>query len=389
MIGKFKTILLLGYICIASISAAIITPALPSIQSFFSLTKGDVEWVVSIFLLGYVFGQLIYAPIANSYGRIKALQTGLWINLIGIVMCVISTRINDYSLLLIGRFITALGAASGLTCTFMLINELLEPKQAKQAMSLAIVAFTIGIGIAVLLGSLITQYLQWQDCFLLLFIHGIAMLILTKQFPETLKVPAAIHPKTIAMHYLTAFKNTRLIIFSVVVGFVSVFSYGYSAAAPIYAQIDLKLSASQYGYWNCVNMIGMGTGGICCVYLIKKMGEKYVLILGLTCIFPGLIALMVLSLLKTHNPLFFFLVTSYLYLVTGLLFPSASYFASNAITDRASASSVMSFINMGSAMIAVIILGYLPFNSAVSLSLVLSSYYVVIVGLVVLSIRGN
>jgi DHA1 family bicyclomycin/chloramphenicol resistance-like MFS transporter len=77
MINSFKTGILLSYICIASLSAAMITPALPHIQSFFYLSKGAVEWVVSIFLLGYVIGQLIYAPIANRYGRLTALRAGL------------------------------------------------------------------------------------------------------------------------------------------------------------------------------------------------------------------------------------------------------------------------------------------------------------------------
>jgi len=383
MIGKLKTALLLSYICIASISAAIITPALPNIQHYFSLSKGSVEWIISIFLLGYVLGQLIYAPIANSFGRIKALQAGLWINLIGIIICLFSMHIDNYSLLLFGRLITALGAASGLTCTFMLINELLEPKKAKQAMSLAIVAFTIGIGLAVLLGSLITQYLQWQDCFVLLFVHGVVMLVLTKQFPETLKTPKPLHPKTIVLNYLVAFKHSQLIIFSLIVGFVSVFAYGYSATAPIYAQTILNLSPSQYGYWNCLNMIGMCAGGLICANLIRKIGEKCVLILGLSLTLPGLLALMIFSFQKSDNTLFFFLNTTYLYLVTGLLFSSASYFASNAISDRASASSAMSFINMGSAMVGVIILGYLPFNSALSFSIILGCFYIIIVLLTV------
>jgi len=44
----------------ASISAAIITPALPYIQKTYALTHGALESVISIFLLGYVLGQLVY-----------------------------------------------------------------------------------------------------------------------------------------------------------------------------------------------------------------------------------------------------------------------------------------------------------------------------------------
>ncbi|MDP1574398.1 MAG: MFS transporter [Coxiellaceae bacterium] len=363
MINSFKTGMLLSYICIASLSAAIITPALPHIQLFYGLSKGAVEWVVSIFLLGYVIGQLIYAPIANRYGRLTALRAGLLINLMGILICMLSPITHNYTLLLFGRLITALGAASGLSCTFLLINELLPPDRAKHAMSLSIISFTVGIGLAVLIGGLIAQYLQWQDCFLFLLAHGVLMYGLSFQFPETLKLKKDIHPIMILKNYAHAFSCFRLIAFSLVVGFVSVFSYCYSAAAPIYAQLTLHLSPSQYGYWNSINMIGMFFGGLLCSRLIKQYHEKKVLISGFALIFLGLIFLSMITLFDSHSALLFFIATAYLYLVSGLLFPTASFFALNTIEDRASASAVMSFVNMGSATLAVIVMGYLPFST--------------------------
>lgn len=389
MNNSFKTGLLLSYICIASLSAAMITPALPHIQSFFDLSKGAVEWVVSIFLLGYAIGQLIYAPIANHYGRLKALRTGLLINLLGILICMSSAYMHLFSLLLVGRLITALGAASGLTCTFMLINELLPKDRAKHAMSLAIVSFTSGIGLAVLLGGIITQYLQWQDCFIALLIHGIVMFVLTYQFKETLVEAKPIHPVTILKHYRAAFSHAYLIIFALVVGFVSFFSYGYSAAAPIYAQKILHLNASQYGYWNTINMIGMLCSGFLGAHLMKNHHEKRVLYIGFSGVFLGLCMLVIMTITSIHNPFLFFITTSFLYLTSGLLFPAASHEASNAISDRASASSVMSFINMGSAMLGVIIMGYLPLPSIKAFTLMMCLFFVIAFGFSMMQLKKS
>lgn len=75
--AKLTMTWLLSYISIASVSAAMITPALPHIEHTFALSTGTVEWVVSTFLIGYVLGQLIYAPLANVYGRLNALEWGL------------------------------------------------------------------------------------------------------------------------------------------------------------------------------------------------------------------------------------------------------------------------------------------------------------------------
>ncbi|MCX7126110.1 MAG: MFS transporter [Gammaproteobacteria bacterium] len=380
---QFKVILLLSYICIASFSAAIITPALPQIKIMYHLSSGSVEWIISIFLIGYVIGQLIYGPIANRFGRIKALQIGLTINLIGIVICIIATTFtSSYSFLLFGRLITALGAASGLACTFMLINELLPPDRVKETMAYSILSFTLGIGLSVVLGSLITQYATWSDCFWVLLIHGIAMLYFIRVFPETLKQKIAIHPRMVVSQYLKAFRHPRLVIFSLMGGIVSVFSYGYSATAPIYAQINLHLTPSDYGYWNLLNMLGMLASGFLSVHFIKKYGVKNTLLLGIISMVPFLISLLFLSSQAHANTLWFFITTTFLYLFCGLLFSTASYFASNAIEDRASASSAMSFINMGLATVSVIAMGYLPFPAILSFTIILCLLFVLITALV-------
>jgi MFS transporter, DHA1 family, multidrug resistance protein len=378
-ISGLKTAILLSYLCIASISAAIITPALPLIEHDYALTHGALEWIVSIFLLGYVVGQLLYGPIANRFGRLTSLRSGLLINIVGIVMCLIAAKHANYPFLLVGRLVTALGAASGLSCTFMLLNESLSPVRAKHAMSFAIVSFTLGIGLAVTVGGVMTQYFHWQYCFWLLLVHGVVMLMLTWQFEETLEQPIALHPRTILSGYLKALKNSQLIVLSLTVGFVSVMGYGYSAAAPIYAQVNLLLSPSQYGYWNLMNMVGMLGSGFLSAFLMKRHEAKTILFFGIICIAPVILSLVFLSLIGNTNALWFFITTTLLYLFSGLLFPAASYIASNAIPDKASASSMMSFINMGSAMMGVVIQGYLPLHSILSFAVVISSFFMMII----------
>lgn len=376
--NRFKTFLLLSYICIASVSAAIITPALPKIERYYNLSYGALEWIVSIFLLGYVVGQLIYGPIANRYGRLFALKLGLVINLVGIIICMFSVSFDSYLLLLFGRLISALGSAAGLSCTFILINELLDKDAQKSAMSYAIVSFTAGVGIAVTLGGIITTYIDWQFCFTALLIHGIIMLALVWCFEETLKEPIALSFSNIASKYIEVLKSHRLIVFSLGLGLVSSWTYCFAAAAPIYAHNILHLNASEYGYWNLLNMVGMLTSGFLGAYLINKIGPAKLLKLSLGLICIGLLSLIMIALLKFDSTILFFIVTTSLYLFTGLLFPGASYFASNAIADKANASSAMSFINMCSAMISVIIMGYLPFTSVLSLALIITGFYVLV-----------
>lgn len=379
----FKKTILLSYICIASVSATIVTPALVQIQNTFHLNDHAVQWIVSIFLFGYVIGQLIYGPIANRYGSLTALRFGLIINLAGIILSIIAVAMANYQLLLLGRLISALGAASGLSCTFMLIHAYLNDKETQHLLSFCIVSFTLGLGLSILIGGLTIQYLRFEDLFIILLIHGILTYITTFIFknPNNQANPKnqnTLNIKTIIQGYLNVLKKKNLIIFSLMLGSVTMFSYGYAYSAPLFAINTLHLSPSNYGYWNLLTILGMLLGGVLSAFLIKRLSANHLLKLSILLVLPGLVSLILLSLSKSHNPLWFFITMMYLYAAFGLIFPTASYFATSQTSDKASASSMMSFINMLSATLGVILIGSLAIDPIVAFISVLGIFFIII-----------
>ena len=380
--STFNVVWLLSYISIASVSAAIITPALPAIQALYTLSLGTVEWIVSAFLIGYVIGQLIYAPLANRYGRLKALRIGLLINLVGIIICLLAIQAHLYWLLIIGRLITALGAASGLACTFMLINEWLPESQRKMAMSYSVLSFALGVGLSVMLGGVITEYWNWQGCFWFLLIHGGIMLWGTRVFSETLTQSKPIHLLTILQDYSAALCSSKLVIFSLVVGCCSAISYCFSAAGPQISHDLLQLSAAHYGYWNSLNIVGMLCGGLLVKELLARFSVNWVLAMGFFGVAIGIVSLLLFWMLDGHSAFWFFLTTASLYLFSSLLFSGGSLIASNALSDKASAAAMMSFVNMCFATSAVILMGYLAPNPLLGFILILSFIWMLVVGLI-------
>ncbi|KTD41749.1 MFS transporter [Legionella parisiensis] len=384
--SSFKLFWLLNYISIASVSAAIITPALPKIQTEYALGSGIIEWIVSAFLIGYVVGQLIYGPLANRFGRLKALRIGLVINLIGLVVCLLALLQQSYWLLVGGRLITALGAASGLACTFMLINEWLPEVQRKTAMAYSVLSFALGIGIAVVIGGIITDFLHWQGCFWILLVHGLIMLWGTCIFSETLIHPKSIYVLTIIRDYYTALASAKLVIFSLVVGCCSAISYCFSAAGPQISEKILKLSAAEYGYWNILNIIGMLLGGLLAKRLLGRFSAIQLITIGFIGVAAGIINLLIMWYFGNQSSLWFFLITASLYLFSSFLFSGGSFVASNALKDKASAAAMMSFVNMCFATISVIVMGYLMVNPLLSFIIILSFVWLLVVTLLLIKV---
>ncbi|MDP3706105.1 MAG: MFS transporter [Legionellaceae bacterium] len=387
--SRFNMCWLLSYISIASVSAAIITPALPAIQTQYSLNLGTVEWIVSAFLIGYVFGQLIYAPLANQFGRLKALRIGLVINLIGIIICLTALTTNMYWLLIVGRLITALGAASGLACTFILINEWLPESQRKSAMAYSVLSFALGVGLAVMIGGMITEYWHWQGCFWFLLAHGLLMLWGTCIFSETLKTPKPIHIRTIARDYIEALTSMQLVVFSLVVGCCSAISYCFAAAGPQIAHDLLMLSAAKYGYWNGINIIGMLIGGILSKQCLNRLSVNHVISLGFLGVAIGIANLLAIWIVHSQSATWFFTTTAGLYLFSSFLFAGGSFIASNALEDKASAAAMMSFVNMCFATIAVILMGYLVNNPLLGFIITLSLIWLLVVSLIFITNRRH
>lgn len=382
MISTWRLALLLSYLSAASVSAAIITPALPIIQEQFGLLQGDVQWVVSVFLMGYVLGQLIYGPLANCWGRVVALQTGLLLNLLGVIGCFFALYCHRYDLLVAGRFISALGTASGLACTFMLINEWLPPSQQKTAMAYAILSFTLGIGGAVVLGGWIAAYYGWAYCFVVLGIQGLLMLLGTYGLQETLKKSQAINVRTILKGYKKALSSMTLVVFAMTVGFCSVIGYCFSAAAPQIANEVLHLSPAAYGYWNLLNMVGMLAGGVGAKILLNRYQAMSLVAYGLSACALAIISLWFMWKLESTSVSWFFFSTMSLYLFSSLVFAGASYIASNALSDKASGAAMMSFINMLSAALAVMLMNGLATTILQSFVGMLTVMWLLVAGLV-------
>ena len=376
-----RSIWLLNYISIASFSAAIITPGLPDIHHFYTLAQGQVEWMVSSFLVGYVLGQLIYGPLANRFGRLKALRIGLLINLCGILICFAGLYHHSYPLLILGRLISALGAASGLACTFMLINEGLPEEQRKTAIGSSIVFFTFGIGLAVLLGGLVTEYYDWSYCFIIVLIHGVVMLLGTIVFEETLSLPQPLNIKTIIINYKSVLHSKTLLVYSLVVGLCSTIGYCFSAAGPLIASQLFHLSPMTYSYWNGLNMLGMLLGGILAKILLERYKGELLVAWGFIGTGLGLLSLTLMFYSAPNSILWFFSSTSVLYLFSGLLFSGGSYLASQSVSDKASCAALMSFINMSSAVLAVIGLGYVASNPLLAFITIVGGAWLLVLAL--------
>lgn len=354
----FLTMLLL--ISFASVNAVLFTPALPNITHFFGITEDIAQQTMTWFLIGYAGGQLIYGPVANRFGRKPALYSGISLQIISSLLGVLSGVTQSYWLLIIARFMMALGAGVGLKMTFTLVNECYSPQLSAQKISYLMLGFAITPGLGVALGGILNFYFGWMSCFYASAIYGLVLLVLTQQLPETMKTKDrnALQFDHLIAGYKSQFKTIPLVIGGLLMGTCTSFIYVFAGLAPFIAINVFKISSSQFGFYNCIPPMGLLLGSLASARLSKSYVLSTTLGIGLVITSLGCLGMCIAVLMNVSLVLSLFLPMLVIYFGLCFVMAQSSVYAMKHTTDKAHGAAVMSFINMGFATLCVFGLSY-------------------------------
>ncbi|HEY8733621.1 MAG TPA: MFS transporter, partial [Puia sp.] len=89
--ANFKVILIMGLLtAIGPLSIDMYLPAFPAIAKNLHTNISDITLSLSSFFIGISFGQLLYGPLLERYGRKQPLYAGLFIYFLSSVGCALA-----------------------------------------------------------------------------------------------------------------------------------------------------------------------------------------------------------------------------------------------------------------------------------------------------------
>ncbi len=368
-------LILMLLISFGSIGAVAFTPGLPMIAEFFAISSAKAELTVTWYLLGYTLGQLLYGPLANRYGSRNTIIIGSVIEVIGTIGCIASYYLHSFELLIVSRFIMALGAGGGLTMSFTISSKLCSHKETARVISLLTIAFAITPGVGVFIGGVLVSDYGWISSFYFMLVYGIIILLLGRTLPEvfTEKKMDALNPKKLLRNYLNQLK--RSVIFGgLLVGSGTCIVYTFAALAPFIAMDAMGASPKIYGIYNFIPVIGMLLGSLLASHLSKIYTPEKSIKLGLFISLVGVVLLFLGFVLFAHNILSLFAPMFIIYIGFSFIFGNSSALALRGTNDKSNASALMSLINMSSAVIVVMLLSFFPMHPTIMLPLLYLGY---------------
>ncbi|AHL76824.1 major facilitator transporter [Stutzerimonas stutzeri] len=222
-------------------------PAFPAMAHAFATDVEHVQLSLAAYFVGLAFGQLIYGPLADRYGRRLPLLVGVTLFTLASVACAFAPSLDW---LIAARFVQALGGCAGMVITRAVVRDSCDPVQGAKVFSQLMLVMGVAPILAPLAGGLLLNTFGWQSIFVSLTafsaLCGIAVAL---RLPETLPADAPKLPLSGTFgRYVALFRDREFIVFALAGGVAMAGMFGYIAGSP-FVFIELYgVPAEHYGW---------------------------------------------------------------------------------------------------------------------------------------------
>lgn len=344
-------------------------PAFPAIAKNLHTSVAQVMLSLSSFFIGIAFGQLLYGPVLERFGRKKPLYFGLAIYLVTSIGCAFTASVNS---LIIFRFLQAIGSCAGMVASRAIVRDLFEVKDNAKVFSSLMLVVAVSPIIAPTVGGYITAVLGWRYVFAMLAIVDLLILVTVYFFLPESKIPDPSHslrPIAIARNFKKIIVNPQFYIYALTGAVAASGLYAYISGAPqVFIQM-FGVNEKQFGWIFATIAVGIiGSAQVNTLVLRKHHSEKVV---HVALIFQSLIGLTLASLaILNWSELYTTILLIFLFLCCqGFIFPNASALTLAAFGHNAgNASALMGAIQMGIGATASAAVSILQDNTALPMT---------------------
>ncbi|TMC19423.1 MAG: TCR/Tet family MFS transporter [Chloroflexi bacterium] len=263
------------------------------LQPFWAQHLGANAQEIGFLVMIYALAQFIFTPLLGSlsdrYGRKPIIVVSLLVEAVSLVLTALATSLP---LLLLARLIGGLGA-SNIGSAQAVVSDVTMPNERAKGMGLIGAAIGLGFVIGPALGGLLSPLGATVPFWLA---SGIALLntILVLLFlPETRQQhQAAAHPKGLSA-LVSGWENLRhtpALLALIIVNLLYTIAFtAMETTFPLFTQHAFGWGASQNGYiFTYVGILVVIMQGGLVARLVKRWGEKSVLLIGLVLMAVGL-----------------------------------------------------------------------------------------------------
>ena len=158
---------------IGQMAIDIFVPSLPLMAAEFSADRPVVQWSVTLYLVAFALGQLVYGPVSDSWGRRNTLIAGLLVFIVGSVVCIVAPSIGWFTA---GRVVQGAGITAASVLMRAIATDCFQGPRLAQVLSCMVVGWGMGPIVAPVIGAFFQTSLGWRYSLVFLLAYGVLLL---------------------------------------------------------------------------------------------------------------------------------------------------------------------------------------------------------------------
>ncbi|XNM54231.1 Bcr/CflA family multidrug efflux MFS transporter [Escherichia coli] len=252
--SSFAIVFILGLLAmLMPLSIDMYLPALPVISAQFGVPAGSTQMTLSTYILGFALGQLIYGPMADSFGRKPVVLGGTLVFAAAAVACALA---NTMDALIVMRFFHGLAAAAASVVINALMRDIYPKEEFSRMMSFVMLVTTIAPLMAPIVGGWVLVWLSWH------YISGSSpwrrsgfgndpLFLIKETLPPERRQP--FHIRTTIGNFAALFRHKRVLSYTPASGFSFAGMFSFLSAGPfVYIEIN-HVAPEISGYYFALN----------------------------------------------------------------------------------------------------------------------------------------
>jgi DHA1 family bicyclomycin/chloramphenicol resistance-like MFS transporter len=258
-------------------------PGFPAIAEDLSTSAAKVSLSLSGFFIGISFGQLLYGPLLDRFGRKKPLYIGLSVYILASIGCAFS---HSISTLIVLRFIQALGSCAATVVAVTLVRDLFPVEENAKVFALLILVLGASPMIAPTAGGYIISSLGWHAVFIVLTVICILIFFCCIFWLPPGNAPdttLSLKPGPITRSFLSVFLNPQFYTYCLTGAIAFAGLFAYVAGSPIVLMSVYSVSQKTYGWIFAMLSIGFIGSSQLNNLILKKNSSPQILKTILTC----------------------------------------------------------------------------------------------------------
>jgi len=371
---NFYLILILGSLAaLGPFSIDMYLPGFDAIAKDLNTTIPKVSLSLSGFFIGISFGQLLYGPLLDRFGRKKPLYFGLVVYILASLGCLFVKDINQ---LIILRFVQAIGSCATAVASIAMVRDLFAVEESPKVFASLLLVIAVSPMLAPTAGGYLIAGLGWQYVFVFLAFMGALLLFAVYFFlPETYKPDPhySLKPGPMINKFKSVLVQRQFYSYALITSLSFAGLFTYVSSSPNVFMSLYGVSKTGYGWiFALLSVAFIGASQVNRLILRWHTSKKIVYwALMAQCLFSFLFLMAALNdMLNLYSTIGFI---ALFLCCLGLINPNAAALALAPFSKNAgSASAVMGALQMGLGALASVAVSFFPEDSVLPMPLIMT-----------------